>query len=171
LLLKARTDFESNVHPEVFMRRKRDILWTVMVLLSFVTGIALTSSDWVGCEEILPDEYMDLSSDVEQDAHQSVVLQGIHVPGAERVGADAALPLSGPVSRPASPQRHQPGHRTPLALVTMSVRHRELRATDQRGINTSLFACSPECSSNTAFPPYLAEMPSKSDPSKVILRI
>jgi hypothetical protein len=171
LLLKARTDFESNVHPEVFMRRKRDILWTVMVLLSFVTGIALTSSDWVGCEEILPDEYMDLSSDVEQDAHQSVVLQGIHVPGAERVGADAALPLSGPVSRPASPQRPQPGHRTRLSLAPASFRHHEPSATGQSSTNSILAAFRPECSSNTTFPRYLTDTPSPSDPSEVILRI
>jgi hypothetical protein len=150
------------------MRRKRDILWTVLVLVSFLTGISLTSSDWVGCEEILPDEYMDLSSELGQDVQRST-FHDIHTTGG--VGTNGALPQSGPISRPASPQRHQPGHRTPLALVPMSVRHRELRATDQRGINTSLFACSPECSSNTAFPPYLAEMPSKSDPSKVILRI
>jgi hypothetical protein len=153
------------------MRVRGDILWTMMVLVSFLMCSSLTASGWVGCEETVPDEYMDLTIDSEQGDQQDT-LHHIHVVGAHRVGANAALPLPGPMSLPALPQRHQPGHWTPLSLACMSLRDRKLLATDQRFMSAFLLASRPECSSYTAFPPYFAKISLCSEqPLTVILRI
>ena len=89
------------------MRVKREILWTVMVLVSFLMGISLGTSDWVVCDDLTPDEYMDLSIGTDQDEQQSI-FQYIHLIGARSVGVNAPLPLWGPMSRPAQTATTRP---------------------------------------------------------------
>jgi hypothetical protein len=143
-----------------------------MVLVPFLMGISLSTPDWVECKAIFVDEYMDLSIDIEQDQRQSLFQDIHHVIGADGVGANAALSLWGPMSRPAPSRQHQPGHWTPLSIACTCLPDRKLLATDQRCMSGFLFASLPECSSNTAFPPYFAKVSLYSEqPLKVILRI
>jgi hypothetical protein len=60
------------------MKAKRKTGWTVLVLVSLLMGISSTTSDWVGCEQILPDEYMHLSLETQQGAQRSI-FQRIHL--------------------------------------------------------------------------------------------
>jgi hypothetical protein len=153
------------------MRGKWDILWRMMVLVPLIMGISLTTSDWAVCKDVIPDEYMDLSSVIEQDTEQSI-FRYIHIIDPDFVGASAASYLSYPMSGPVPQQHRQSGHWTPLSLACTSVGRREPRATDQLCVNAFLFACNPEYSSNGAFPPHIAKISLYSEqPLTVILRI
>jgi hypothetical protein len=51
---------------------KRNIVWTGLMLVFLVMSVFLTTSDWIACKDVLPDEYMDVSVNTEQDARQSI---------------------------------------------------------------------------------------------------
>jgi hypothetical protein len=54
------------------MSVKGNIVWTGLMVVFLVLSVSLTASNWVVCEDVLPDEYMDVSVGTEQNAQQSI---------------------------------------------------------------------------------------------------
>jgi hypothetical protein len=60
------------MHPQASMRVKRNFFGTALLMVFLVISVILTPSDWITCEDLLPDEYMDMTGKAQQDAQQTI---------------------------------------------------------------------------------------------------